>query len=358
MYISKMRANNKYQALLLLGSLSLLSLLRAAERDSYIIFQLDNDIFTGSDNDYTNGARLAIMQPVPEKSLNRMQRMLKRMTGVEKDSRFGYLRSLVESESISYDYGIGISQLMFTPDDPELTSYVPGKRPYAGWLGAEVSLHAKDDKALSSVVFSVGITGEHSRAQPTQNWVHRNISDSPIFQGWDSQIPTEVTVNLIFDRKRRLRKLADATRDGLIQMDGYFEWGAMLGNGVTGAHVGTMLRIGYNLPVQYMAPRLQFGNYPHELFSSGSRNLGKLSVYGFGGARMNGILHNITLDGPLFRDFDTGTSSEPIYGELIVGLGLRIDWITVAYSRTFRGQEFHGQEYNHQFGSVLVSLAY
>ena len=330
----------------------------SSERKSYIIFQLDNDLFTGSDNDYTNGARLAFMQPVPETSLNKAQRFLKRMTGVEPNSRFGYLGALLESEAIRYDYGIGLAQLMFTPQDPNATSAGPGQRPYAGWLAAEISLHAKDADALSSVVLSLGVTGKYARAQPTQNWVHRNISDSPIFQGWDSQIPSEITLNLIFDRKRRFKALAENTEDWLIQMDGYFEWGAMLGNGVTGAHTGTMLRIGYNLPLQYMAPRLQFGNYPHELFSSSSKSAGKFSLYGFGGARVNAVLHNITLDGPVFRDFDTGTSSEPFYGELLVGLGIRLYGFTITYSRTFRGQEFRGQKYNHQFGSFLVSLGF
>jgi len=277
------------------------------ERDSYVIFQLDNDLFTGSDNDYTNGARLAFMQPVPAKSLNRVQQLLKELTGVKQNSFFSMLSSLAESEEIRYDYGIGLAQMMFTPPDPQALAAGPGQRPYAGWLGAEVSLHAKDENALSSVVFSLGVTGKYAKAQPTQNWVHRNISNSPIFQGWDSQIPTEVTLNLFFDRKRRFRTIAETTQDWLLQVDGYFEWGAMLGNGLTGIHAGTLLRIGYNLPLQYMTPRLQFGNYPHELFASKAIRSENVSVYGFGGARINGVLHNITLDGPVFSDFDTGT---------------------------------------------------
>ena len=328
------------------------------DRDAYIIFQLDNDLFTGSDNDYTNGARLALMQPVPEKSLNDLQKFLRSLTGVRGHSVFGKLGSLVESPEIKYDYGIGLSQFMFTPDDPEVLVSGPGQRPYAGWLGAEVSLHAKNKKALSSVVLAIGVTGKYAYAHPTQDWVHINISDSPLFQGWDSQIPTEVTFNLIFDRKRRFNWLADATEDGIIQMDGYFEWGTALGNGITDAYIGSMLRVGYNLPVQYMTPRLQFGNFPHELFSEDRKARPDFSIYGFAGCRGIGVLHNITLDGPVFRDFDTGTSSEPFYGELLVGAGVRFKAFTFAVSRTFRSEEFEGQLYSHQFGSVLISVGY
>ena len=122
-----------------------------SKRDSYIIFQLDNDLFTGSDNDYTNGARLALMRPVPEKSLNDLQKFLKSLTGVSGHSVFGKLGSLVESSEIKYDYGMGLSQSMFTPDNPEVLRAGPGQRPYAGWLNAEVSLHAKNKYAMTKV---------------------------------------------------------------------------------------------------------------------------------------------------------------------------------------------------------------
>lgn len=327
-------------------------------RDAYLIFQLDNDLFTGSDTDYTNGARFAYMQPIPAESMNRLQKTLKRLSGVEGKGGFGMLGSLIETESTQYDFGIGLTQVMFTPDDPELLASPPGQRPYAAWLGLELSLHAKNEQALSSAVLSIGVTGKYAFGEETQEWVHTNISNSPIFQGWDSQIPTEVTLNLNFDRKRRYAKLADATKDWVLQVDGYFEWGAYLGNALTEAYMGSLFRLGYNLPLQYMTPRLQFGNYPHELFSEGHGSQSAWSLYSFAGARGSAVLHNITLDGPVFRSFDTGTSSEPLVGELIAGVGVRFHGWTLAYSRTFRSKEFEGQLKSHQFGSVLISAAF
>lgn len=330
----------------------------ATDRDAYLIFQLDNDLFTGSDTDYTNGARFAYMQPISADSMNRFQNALKGMSGVEGPRGFGMLGSLIETESTLYDYGIGLTQVMFTPDDPELLASPPGQRPYAAWLGLELSLHAKNETALSSVVLSIGVTGKYAFGEETQEWVHTNISNSPIFQGWDSQIPTEVTLNLNFDRKRRYGKLADATKDWILQVDGYFEWGAYLGNALTEAYVGTMVRVGYKLPLQYMTPRLQFGNYPHELFSDGEKGGSAWSLYAFAGGRGSAVLHNITLDGPVFRSFDTGTASESFVGELIAGVGVRFHGFTFAYSRTFRSKEFEGQLKSHQFGSVLISAAF
>ena len=329
-----------------------------SEPASYLLFQLDNDLFTGSDRNYTNGARLAYLQPIPEASMNRLQGWLRELSGADPDSPFSRLTSFIDPSSIRYDWGIGLTQTMFTPQDPTLTASPPGERPYAGWLGAELSLHAKDSRALSSVILSIGITGRHAYARETQEWVHRNISNSPIFQGWDSQIPGELTVNLNFDRKRRMEWLSETSKDWLVSFDGYLEWGAGIGNYRTDAYVGTLVRFGYNLPVQYMTPRIQLGAYSHELFISRERRFSGWSIYAFGGARGTGVLHDITLDGPVFKDYTSVADSEPFVGEFLVGAGLRLMHFTVTFSRTFRSEEYEGQAGAHQFGSFLVSLRF
>jgi hypothetical protein len=330
----------------------------ASPRASYVIFQLDNDLFTNSDRDYTSGSRLAWLQPIPEESMNRFQGWLKELSGASQNPVFGRLTTFIEPETIRYDWGTGLTQLMFTPDDPTLPAAPPGDRPYAGWLGIELSLHAKDTSSLSSVIFSIGTTGPNAFAEEAQEWVHRNISNSPIYQGWDSQVPGELTLNLNIDSKRRLAGLASASADWLLELDGYIEWGTALGNFRTDAYVGALMRAGYNLPVQYMTPRVQLGSYSHELFLSDTVEDNGWSLYAFGGARGSAVAHDITLDGPVFRDYDAAVSSEPWVGELVAGIGLRFHDLTLTFSRTFRSKEFESQASSHQFGSVLVSLGF
>ena len=330
----------------------------SGKEDSYLIFQLDNDLFTGSDRNYTNGARFAYMHPVSEEQLNRFQNWLRDMTGAGEHPVFGRLTTFANDEDIRYDWGFGLTQLMFTPQDPEATEAPPGQRPYAGWLGTEFSLHAKDPDALSSVIFSVGVTGKYAIARETQEWVHRNISNSPIFQGWDSQVPAEVTFNLNFDRKHRLVRLGERTRDWLVELDGYLEWGAALGNYRTDAYVGTLVRAGYNLPVQYMTPRIRIGSYSHNLFVREGSRFSSISVYAFGGARGSAVLHDITLDGPVFKDYDSPVSSETWVGELLVGFGVRLSQFTLTVSRTFRSREFDTQAEGHQFGSIQAGFGF
>jgi hypothetical protein len=325
---------------------------------SYVIFQLDNDLFTGSDRDYTNGARFAYMQPIKRERMNQFQDWLHDMTGAGENPFFSHLTSFVGEDDIVYDWGFGLTQLMFTPQDPQALQAPEGQRPYAGWLGAEFSLHAKDQDALSSVIFSIGVTGKYSLAEETQEWVHRNISDSPIFQGWDSQVPAELTLNLNIDRKHRLGWLAEATDDWVVEFDGYMEWGAALGNFRTDAYLGTLVRSGYNLPVQYMTPRIRVGSYSHSLFIREGHRFSSVSLYAFGGVRGSAVLHDITLDGPVFKSYESPVSSETWVGELLLGFGVRFKQLSVTYSRTFRTEEFESQETGHQFGSIQIGLGF
>lgn len=328
-----------------------------AERDAAVVLQVDNDLFANSDRDYTNGVRLGFIRPIRSDTFGPLQNALRRLSGAENAlGPFGRATGFDQARDIEYDWGIALTQLMFTPDDPEAPAPPPGERPYAGWLGAEFSLHAKDREALSSVTLSLGVTGEPSLAESTQDFWHRNVSDSPIFQGWDTQVPRTVTVNLHFDRKRRypaLRRIGG----GPVDVDGFFSWGAALGNFRTDAYVGSLLRGGVNLPPDYSTPRLQLGNYSHDLFR-GATSEAAWSLYGFLGARLSAVAHDVTLRGPLVRDFDEAETLEPLVAEGLAGFGLRFRSWEISYAHTLRTDEFEGQDANQAFGSVMIRYRY
>ena len=323
--------------------------------DWQVLLQLDNDLFSGSDRDYTNGVRIGFVQEIPLES-KRGQRINKRLRDGAKKIK-GRLQSLRldDDADLRFARGFGITQLMFTPEDPLALSAPEGERPYAGWLGVEYSLHVKTDRLVNSLSLSVGSTGESSLAQQAQNWVHRNISNSPIFQGWDSQVPSELTVNLHFDHKQRFNRLTKriSSRSGL-EIDGYYEGGISAGNFRTDAYIGSLARIGYRLPESFSTPRVQLGSYGHKLFSD-KKNYGKkFSAFAFAGIRATAVAHDITLDGPVFRKFDTGVESTPLVGELIYGLGIRYKRVDLTFSQSLRSDEFTGQTENQAFGSIML----
>ncbi|WP_269524202.1 lipid A deacylase LpxR family protein [Coraliomargarita parva] len=326
----------------------------APEPNWQIIGQWDNDLLTGTDRDYTNGARVGFIREfAPDEEMHgSLLNSLYRLSGASDMIPFQQWRLSGEGE-LRFAWGFGLSQLMFTPDNDEVDQAPKGERPYAGWLGLETSLHVKDDVSVSSVTLTLGTTGDLSYADDTQKWVHENISNSPIYQGWKSQVPAEPTLNLHLDHKQRLSAL-DFSEDWPLQLDGYTEWGGALGNFRTDAYLGALIRFGYNLPATYSTPRVQVGSYGHELFRQEAPDAAPLSIISFGGLRGYAVLHDITLDGPLFRDYDGAVDSKPLVGECIFGLGLRYGSAELMFSHTIRTDEFKGQVSNQEFGSVTL----
>lgn len=326
------------------------------ERNTHpqLIIQWDNDLLAGTDEGYTNGVRIAYARELsPDgENFNRLQNFLKTLTGAGDESPFGQWQ-FPEPQIERIQYGFGLTQLMFTPQTPAALAPAKGERPYAGWLGLEFSLQANAGDSASTATLSVGTTGRYSYAQDTQTWVHQHVSESPIFQGWDSQAPAELTINLHLDHKQRIRFL-EKTLDWPLQIDGFYEWGAAVGNFRTDAYVGALLRAGHNLPAKYATPRVQLGSFTETLFADGARAAERLSLYGFAGARGYAVLQDITLDGPLFRDWKESVDSEPWVGELSLGVAARWRAVEVSLSHTLRSQEFEQQRNRSRFGSVML----
>lgn len=322
--------------------------------DSWMV-QLDNDLFAGSDRDYTNGFRLAVGGPTGvEPDYGRMRGWLHRFSG-DKDSYplFDRLADF-DPSTLSYSWGAGITQLMFTPDNHVPRVPPPGERPYAAWLGAEFSIQVRDENSLSSVALAIGVTGDWALGEEAQDIIHHDVSHSPLFNGWDSQLPEEVTLDLLLDHKRRLR-LLDDWQSGLWSIDGYYEFGGSLGTMRTAAYAGGLIRAGWNLPRTYSIPRLQVASYANQYFSNRPHDPEGFRIYLLGGARGSLVLHDATLDGSLFQNWRFAVDSKPLVGELILGCGVGYGEFELIYSRVVRSDEFDGQNTNQEYGSMQLA---
>ncbi len=325
----------------------------------YLTFFFDNDLFGGTDENYTNGARLSwITEGKPAINIPVMQENLHRFSGGSDSLEwmqkvFGFRHPA----QIEYSYGFALSQLMFTPATAETKTPPPGERPYAGWAGIGFSLHARDTHAQNSVEITIGVVGPSAYAEDTQNYIH-DIRDIDRFQGWDSQIPNEPTLNLYFNQRRRI-ELLDQWQNvpGNIKLDGFYETGYALGNYRTGVQVGFLVRAGWNLPVEFADPRLTPTAHSQRIYSGGV-NTSDWSFYALVGAQASGTLHDITLDGPVFRNYDTGVDREPFVGELYAGFGIRHKDCELSYVHTFRTKTFKTQDENQSFGSLAVRFQF
>ncbi len=327
--------------------------------DAFVTFLLDNDLFASTDQDYTNGARLSwISSGRDVENFNALQDWLRKFTGDEKSmSIFRNLTEFKEDDldeqyrTLEYNYGFSITQLMFTPEDLKASASPPGQRPYAGWLGLGFSIHVKDNRILNSAELAIGVVGSESFAEETQDFIH-DLRGIEKFSGWDSQIPSEATLSLIFNQKRRLAFLESG--DSLLSFDGFGEWGFVLGNFRTNAYVGGMIRFGWNLPVDFSDPRLSESAYSHQLWGSGYEDPSRLSIYVLAGGRGTAVAQDITLDGSWFREYETGVASKPFVGDAYLGAGIRFKQYEISYSHTFRSEEFEQENRGQQFGSLAV----
>ena len=289
---------------------------------------LDNDLFGGEDRDYTNGLRWSWlskpMNPLEVDGLPPLTRIF--------DHPFFGNRS-----DASYSYGLSITQLMFTPYDKWSSDQPEGERRYAGWLGIGVSLHARDERVLNSLEFVLGTTGSNSLADKSQDAVH-GIINADEFNGWNNQIPNEVTADLSFTQKHRFDFGLMSSEDYIV--DGMVEWGARLGTFRTAAHLGASFRGGYNLAPDFSDLRLSETAYAHPTPREGRFIALGFSAYFIAGATVRGIAHDATLDGPMFRDFDTGNTREPVVAEVHAGVGLSFREIELSYLHTWRTDEY------------------
>ncbi len=323
-----------------------------SQQEGSLTFQLDNDLFANTDQDYTNGARLSyITGDRTASDFTDMESWLRSVQNRAPD----LITGLYAPEDPIFNYGFSITQLMFTPQDFEPPEPPPGQHPYVGWLALGFSLHAKDGNATNSVELSLGTTGHNAFAETTQDFIHslRNIEK---FNGWDSQMPSELTLNLFLTQKRRL--FDDEPTDSFFGIDGFGEWRVALGNYRTSLDIGFVSRVGFNLPVSFSDPRLGPTSYSHHIFDTRETNSASWSIYGMLGARGSAILHDISLDGPVFRDFEMGISKKAFVGEAYLGGAIRLRKWELSYTHTFRSREFEEQPDGPSFGSVALRIRY
>ncbi len=325
----------------------------------FLTVYLDNDLFSGEDRDYTNGVRASwISENRPAFGYLPVRQLLEKLSGADEASSLvrrisGFERGDIEAGNVVVNYGLSIAQLMFTPADFLSPVQPPGQRRYAGWLGVGFSLHAKNERVLNSAEVIFGTVGPRSYAQESQDFIH-DLRGIPKFQGWDDQIPDEFTFDLSFIQKRRVRFLERPERN--FSMDGFTEWGARLGTFQTLVRAGGFFRYGFHLPADFSDPRISATAYSQRLFEENSPPDSNWSLYGLAGAGAAAVLFDATLDGPLFKNFETGNTRQPWVGEAYLGFGLRWKSLEFSYVHTFRSEEYKEQSGGSEFGSLALLL--
>lgn len=302
-----------------------------SDDEGIISLSWENDLFSNSDDNYTNGVRIAYLSPE-----DTIPMWLDRAANnVPLFSNNGHKR-----------WHVAFGQSMFTPNDLSVRALQVNDRPYAGWTYGSIGMISDTGRHLENLQLTLGVVGPASGADDVQDFVH-DLVGSPDPQGWDNQLKNELGVMITYERK--WRNMVELTPFGL-GVDVTPSLGASIGNVYTHAAAGAVVRLGYDLPSDY-GPPLISPNLPGSDFFIPTQRFG---WYLFTGIEARAVARNIFLDGNTFTDSHS-VDKRNFVGGLQAGAAISIGDVRVAYTHIFRTEEFKRQPDNDQYGALNVS---
>ncbi|MEP4380268.1 MAG: lipid A deacylase LpxR family protein [Alphaproteobacteria bacterium] len=307
-------------------------------KDTYSV-QWENDRIANTDRHYTNGFRLSWV------------------SGARDDDPIwvkDVLETLYPFASLRQGrVGAAFGQSIFTPENTTTSGLVTDDRPYAGWLYGAISVHAETrrDPASSStnrldtVELNLGIVGPLALGRQVQNGVHDliNVGRS---NGWGHQLDNEPGVMLIGERRWR----PDPWNLFGVEVGAIPHIGGSVGNVMTFASAGAILRVGQNLDVDYGPPLIR----PSLSGLAAVDKQSGLAWYAFAGIQVRGVAHDIFLDGNTFARSHS-VDKRHLVGDAQVGLAFIYRGVRLAVTQILRTREFEGQRQADRFGAISLS---
>ena len=153
--------------------------------DKYFRINYENDFFTASDRDYTQGILIEKVHP--------------------EFSGFPLMVILWHPANSNFKYGLSIEHNAYTPNQIDKYEIQYGDRPYAGVLLFKTFLIASnfETKRRISVSFSSGLIGPGAGGEQMQRTIHHWIKYTQP-QGWHNQIRNDLILNYQIDIEKEI----------------------------------------------------------------------------------------------------------------------------------------------------------
>ena len=202
----------------------------------------------------------------------------------------------------------------------------------------------------------LGVVGPPSLAEQTQNLFH-GIFGNERAKGWDNQIKTEPTLEVICESKWRLLHSELGRGFGC---DFIPHLGGGVGNVAIYANTGAELRFGWTLPENFGSCPIRPGCETATAFGipqDTTFRRSRFSVRLFTAVDGMAVLHNILLDGNTFKD-SPSVDKENFVTDLMAGLVISYSRYKLSYSYVYRTKEYKTQSAPQVFGSIQFSFSY
>ncbi len=312
----------------------------------------ENDLFSESDQNYTNGIRLSWVSPdlgdyVRDSALPQWIRSVNKRLLFFHPTPKGLQRNVV----------VSLGQTIFTPEDIDATEVVEDDRPYAGWLFSSFAYHTKTDDQLDSLEVDIGVVGPAALGKEAQDFIH-DLRGFEKFKGWDNQLKNEFGLIFAYQHRRRMLEFTASNSDFGYDFIGHA--GAAIGNVSTYLNIGGEFRIGWLIPADFGTSAVRTGgdnSSPGAHWDPRYRNDGSWGVHFFASLDGRIVGRDIFLDGNSFHDSHS-VRREPVVADLALGFSTVFGGVKLSYAQVLRTREFKKQRDSHSYGSLSISYSF
>ncbi len=241
-----------------------------------------------------------------------------------------------------------IGQNIYTPKNKKAKELQEDDRPYAGYLYGALDLRRINPSSLDTLEFSLGVVGPAAFGEQAQNGFHKVINANRA-DGWDNQLENEPLFMLTLARVWSLNPQASV--NGGMGWDLLPRVSASLGTPYTQATVSVEAHVGWNLPADFCSTVIRPG--PGVLVSDAEG----FDVYFLLALEGRAVAWNTFLDGNAWRDSHS-VDKYPFVGEFRAGIAASYKKLRLSYVYIHNTKEFHGQEDEHDYGSITASWVF
>jgi hypothetical protein len=209
-------------------------------------------------------------------------------------------------------------------------------------------LRVRSGSVVDHLLVNVGVVGPAAGGEQVQNTFHRLIRKDGA-HGWDLQLGDEVTGMLAYERAWSSVIAGDI---GGRRFDFTPRAGAAVGNVLTYADAGAVLRYGRDLPSDLPATHISLGPA-----RDGYRGAATFGWYTWAGVDARAVAQNIFIDGEGSHS-GTGVHRRLLGFDVDAGVALAWPNARIGFTYVRRSREFSEQDKPDRFGQLTIALAY
>lgn len=312
---------------------------RADDVTPSLTFLGENDMFNGTnDRNYTSGLQVSVvtnwrLDPCVEEVLNWL-------TPTHRDQE--------------WLNGIGLTNLMFTPEDLTNPGPNPNDRPYAGVTALTLnaftfnrpSSEDRQPRQFDEFALSIGAIGPASRADDLQSFWHHSVLHIGTPAGWETnQVDSALLVQLDYQHTRGV----DATLQRGFDLT--WNYGFGVGTFADYVHAGAALRLGVNMSGDIGPPRIAPGPHGSGFWEPDPEG-SYLGGYVFVGVDQRYVAYDHTLDEAPSAVDRREWVADAQWGWVLHFGGMRFAGVYVS-----RQKQFGGQPETDSFGAYSVTFS-